>query len=203
MVIFIWLLCTSVSQSTFMYIRSCLICSSLDQSDHGLFTKCIQCPEQCLASSKHSIICCEIGQNYFCREAAGDSYEAGRCIPSPGEKSRSGYTSLCLMVARMSSQEIRRSPLWEDAKYIRYILSNVSLPIPSAHGVRENEMRWEVLKLHEIFKISMRILGDSILDYCKLDGPIIFFQGKKHGTVLNQTFYVSALFYQFYIKWSV
>lgn len=166
-----------------MYISSCLICSSHDQIDHGLFTKCIQCPKQCLASSKDSIICCEIGQNYFCREATRDRYEAGECILSPEKTPRSGYTSFCLIVARMSSQEIRS--LWEDAKYIRYILSNVSLLTPSAHGVRENEMRWEVkLKLHEIFKISMRILGDSILDYCKLDGldgPInIFFLKERN-----------------------
>lgn len=77
------------------------------------------------------------------------------------------------------------------------------MPIPIAHGGRENEMRREVLKRHEVFKISMRILGDSILDYCKLDGPInIFFSSRKETPkcVKSKTFYVSALFCQFYIK---
>lgn len=152
----------------------------------SLFTTYSQCLEQCLASSKHSIICCGMEQNYFCREATGDSYEAGgmHCILREKKPKKTLYIRLpdgC----RNYQSGIRRS-LWEEPN--NYF-------VPSSHSGRESEMRWKMLKLSENVKILTCIWGDSMLGHYRLDGSInIFSKERNVKCIKSKTFYMSALF---------
>ena len=58
------------------------------------------------------------------------------------------------MVVEMTSQK-SENLLFEKTQTI--ILTNVSVPVTRSYGGGENEMRWEMLKLSENFKIPMCI----------------------------------------------